>query len=580
MSTVLPQRAETTTRQVARRKRDLLLAGVIVVVIAALLLMLMQLVVLVVGSFRIGSLLLGDGFTVSHYGTIVRNPLFWEVTKNTFVVSLGTIFFMLLWSVPFAWLYARTDFRGNDMLLFVLTVRIAIPGFLAALAYRFLFNPTSGLVNVWLTGTFDLSSAPFNVYSLGWIAFLQGSTLASPAFFMMVPTFRAIDSSLEEAAAVSGVRRLTALRRILLPLSLPVIVATSIYYFVVAMEMFDYAAILGMPRRILVMSTWIYQLINVQDGRPRYSEASVVGVLFTLIAIALVFVYFYATRRADRFVVVTGKRGAQRTVHLGPRGRRLAWVGVIAFGLIEVIIPTLMLLWASLFPYLRPPSLAALSDASLSSYRIAMQELPPLLWNTAIVAVTVPTISVALALGLSWVVVRTRVPGRKAIEFVLMAAVGMPAIVGALAFLYFGLSIFRWVPIYTTVWIIVIAMATRYITWATRSLNSAFFQLHRELEESASVAGLRRGRAFVSIVAPIVWPAIAFSWFWIMLLSLRELTIPILLARRSTNVIATAIYGFDAAGSSNIAAALGVLLLMIIVVIVLVGRRLLNSRRI
>ena len=46
----------------------------------------------------------------------------------------------------------------------------------------------------------------------------------------------------------------------------------------------------------------------------------------------------------------------------------------------------------------------------------------------------------------------------------LLAAIAVPSIVSALGFLYFGLAVYRAIPIYTTVWLIVLAMSTRYLT--------------------------------------------------------------------------------------------------------------------
>jgi len=61
--------------------------------------------------------------------------------------------------------------------------------------------------------------------------------------------------------------------------------------------------------------------------------------------------------------------------------------------------------------------------------------------------------------------------------------------------MYFGLSIFRLLPIYTTVWIIVLAMSTRYLVWVPAPSNSSMMQIHRELEEACFISGVR-GPAF------------------------------------------------------------------------------------
>ena len=103
-------------------------------------------------------------------------------------------------------------------------------------------------------------------------------------------------------------------------------------------------------------------------------------------------------------------------------------------------------------------------------------------------------------------------------------------------------------------------------------------QLHRELEEACSVSGVGMGRAFISVVVPIIFPALLFSWFWIALLSLRELTIPILLARDNTQVLSTAIFGYKFGGSSSVAAAMGIILLAIVLVMVLIFQKVIGHK--
>ena len=80
------------------------------------------------------------------------------------------------------------------------------------------------------------------------------------------------------------------------------------------------------------------------------------------------------------------------------------------------MLPLLTLLWASLVPYLQPPSAAALSRLSLESYGFALRFLPGPLRNTALVMVVVATLSVVLSACVSWVVLRTRAPGRRLID--------------------------------------------------------------------------------------------------------------------------------------------------------------------
>jgi iron(III) transport system permease protein len=554
----------------------LTLVGIVSTIVVML--MLGQVLVLLLSSFRKELLLDPGKFTPANFAYIFGHPLFGQTIRNTLVLGVGTIGVMLLFAVPFAWLYTRTDLPRKDLLLTLLTVKIAIPSFLVAMGYIFLFNPTNGVGNQLVQDAFGLPAAPFDIYGIDWMIWLQGVALASPAFFMIVPTFQAIDAALEEAAWVSGIRRSTVLLRVMTPLAAPALIATGIYYFIIAVESFDYPSMLGLPVRTYVISTWLYQMIHESSDVPRYGEAAALGILTALGAVLLTLLYLWLTRQASRYVVVTGKRRQQQTTQLGPRGKIVAWLFILAYSLFGLFVPLGMLLWSSLLPYLQVPSIAALQTVTLAAYSEAFLMLPQLLQNTLTVMLVVPTISVIFAGCIAWVSTRTQLRGRRSLDLVVMISVAVPSIVGALAFLYLGLSIYQIVPLYTTIWLIILAMATRYTTWANRTISSAMLQIHRELEEVGSTSGLSRGRIFLSILLPTVGQALLFSWFWVALLSLRELTIPVMLARPENEVMATAIWGLNNSGNPSIASAMGIILVTIIGAMVMLFHRVAGGR--
>jgi iron(III) transport system permease protein len=533
-----------------------------------------------------------DGsLTLANFQAVLAHPLFAPVARNTLTLGAGTVAVMLLFAVPFAWLFARSDLPRKDLLLALITVNVAIPSFLVAIGYIFLFNPSNGLANQFARDAFGLTNAPFNIYSLGWMIVLQGAALAAPAFFMIVPCLQAIDVTLEEAAAASGVRRRATALRIVLPLAAPAILAACAYYFIIAIEMFDYASMLGMPARIFVASTWLYQMINGASGLPRYGEAAALGLLMAAGSLLVSLVYLWSIGKAARYAVVTGKRRRQQTLRLNAAAKIAAWAFILAYALFSFVLPVLTLLWASGQPFMQLPTPLALSRWSLEAYHEAFAQLPPLIYNNLVVMLAVPTISVALAACVAWAGARPlptlpRKRGRvgrglrRGLDLFVMMAIAVPSIVSALGFLYFGLAIYRAVPIYTTVWLIVLAMSTRYLTWANRTISSNLLQVHPEIEEACATSGVRRGPTFVSVLLPTIGRALLYSWFWLALLSLRELTIPIMLARPDTAVLATAIWSLNSAGNADVAAAMSMILVCITLVMVFLFHKVAGQREI
>lgn len=543
--------------------RDPMLLGVKTVVILAILLLAIP-----ITSLIWTSLVGDDGVTTANFEAVAAHPQFWPAMRNTLFVGVGTVVVMIFFTVPLAWIYTRTDLPRKNMMLALITINVAIPSFLVAMGYIFLLNPNNGVVNEIWRAIVGERQTPFNVYHLGWVILLQGVALSAPAFFMMVPTFEGIDSSLEEAAAANGVKRWRAAIHIVLPLASPAILAVAAYYFIIAVEMFDYAGMLATPARTYVAATLLYAFIHDGSGLPRYAEGAALGIIMAAMAMVLAITYLWCVRNADRYVVLTGKRKMQAPIKLTRSGRRWGWGFVTTYFLIGTGIPLLMLLWASGMPFLQVPSWQALQSWNFGAYQNVLPMVPGLLKNNIVLMLTVPTLGVAMAACMAWIGTRFKTRMRKGIDIAVMVAVAVPSIVGALGFLFFGLKVNSYVAIYGTIWLIALAMTARYLTWANRTVSGAMMQLHPELEEACEVSGIRRGRTFMSVVLPNVARSLFISWFWLALLSMRELTIPIMLSRRGTDVFSTAIWGLNSSGVTDEAAALSVILAGMILVLV------------
>ena len=78
----------------------------------------------------------------------------------------------------------------------------------------------------------------------------------------------------------------------------------------------------------------------------------------------------------------------------------------------------------------------------------------------------------------------------------------------ALVFLYLSIP----VPIYGTLWILLIAFVTKYMPWATRNTNAALLQIHKELEEASEVSGASWLQTFRRVLAPL-WSLRSYPGF-------------------------------------------------------------------
>ncbi|MCY4551436.1 MAG: iron ABC transporter permease [Defluviicoccus sp.] len=524
----------------------------------------------VVGSFSIE----GDigTFTLANYADMLADDELLPVLVRTIVLGLGSIVFMMAFSFPFAWLITRTDFPWKGALFTLLTAKLAIPGFITAMSYVWLFNPTSGLVNKMLGATGVDGAAAFDIYQLSWVCFLQGVVLTPACVFMMLPAFRNMDASLEEAAWVSGVSRARTIRRVVLPLLAPGVLAAALFFFVISIEIFDIVGLIGLPGGVDVLVIWIYDAMHPMIGLPNFGLAGAIGMmLFLLCGIAIAF-YVRMLRQADRYAVVGGKGRRFSPQPLG-RWRWVAGAYVGFWVLLAVVVPVITLVWVALVPYLQAFSIAAMSTMTLVSFVDAIDYMMGPLRNTLIIMAGAIVVSIVLATSISWVVTRSRSPAARWSDALVFLAPAVPTMVAGVAFQFLGISIYHWIPLYGTIWLIAIAMGTRMLAYCTRTMNASSLQIRFELDEAARASGVSQLVAFRRVFLPIMAPALFYAALMSGMLAARDLTLPLIMSAGKTHTISTLIFDLQTNGDQNAAGAIAIYMIVLLAVLAVFAHR-------
>jgi iron(III) transport system permease protein len=197
--------------------------------------------------------------------------------------------------------------------------------------------------------------------------------------------------------------------------------------------------------------------------------------------------------------------------------------------IVVLLIPLLTLLWASLLPFYTVPSVAALARVSIKNY-LSIMHSPGIIeaaMNTAIAATVTPTVTLAIATLVAWRSIRHSSWRSQLPDFLSFVILGTPSVVIGLAFMFLYLSLP--VPIYGTLWIIIIAFVTRFLTYGTRTMKTAFIQIHPELEEASSMSGVGWWHTLRRIILPLVWSSFLRGWLWVFVMSVREVTLALML---------------------------------------------------
>lgn len=501
--------------------------------------------------------------TLANFVTAYTDSTLAGVIWNTVLFAAGTTFVTLLFAVPLVWLVNRTDMPGKEAVLTMTIASLLVPVFLGAMGWMLLLSPEIGLANLAAKAIFGLREPPFSIYNVAGMAWVQGISLVPGSFFMLSAAVAAMDPALEEASQTSGVGRVRTLLRINLPLSWPAIMAAMVYVFMLAVSLFEVPAIIGWQARIFTLSSLIYFAVAPQTGLPSYGLAGAYSVMMIVLGLLLAFCYFRIIRRGRKYAVVTGRGYRPRLSKLGP-WKAPAVAFAVFYGVVALVVPVVCLLWVSLLQRIEVPSLEAFSHLTLANYADIPQYvgLQPFM-NTAILLLTAPTLAIILSLLVSWVVIRQRFLLRGTLDTLAFLPHAVPHIVFAAALAFLALVYRRYIPIYGSLSIIILAHAIAYLAYGSRTLNSAMIQLHHELEESGRVCGSSGLRVLRRIVVPLIAGAVFNAWLFICLLSYREVTMALLLRSSTNTVLSVLVWNLWNTGKTTEVGALGVLLMAV-----------------
>ncbi len=562
-----PKRRPRRERRTARSLVTLamvLLVGYLVVV---------PLVILLYSSFKASATELPfevPGFSLDNYLAAFSSSRLGEVTLNTGIYVVGALAVALILSVCLAYLFERTDIPGRSFLAPLALAPMAVPVTVMAIAWALVANPANGPLAVLIRQAFGVS---VDVYSLPGMILVMGIFGVPSMYLMIAPAFARLNPELEEAAATVGAPLWRRLRLIVFPLITPALSAAAMLLVVVALEGFAIPAILGLPNKIFVYSSFIQYSLQPPSGMANYGQASTYGVIILALSLVMLMVYRRRIRDTHRFRVVVGKGYRQSRVSLG-RWRTPIFVVVSVYMFVGIVLPILALLWTSLSPHARPFSWSGLQSMTLGNYGgiLSSPAIGTITLNTAEVVLVTAAVTTALSIWIAVAAVRKQFRGSTVLFETTFLIFGVPSVVlgAAVLFLYLYVPI----PIYGTVWIIVVALVTRFLPRGSRMVHAALLQLDDGLIEAARVTGAGPMTVTRTILLPLLRPALWKCFLWVFAHALGELPIALLLTGSDNRTLVVLLWDtFTSSVDYPEASALGVIILMISTVAVWVVNR-------
>lgn len=509
-----------------------------------------------------------SGLTLENFKVLSSHQSMVALTNSLVVATSSSVLAMFIGGT-LAFLAARTNIWGKAIIYFIGIAPMFLPSLVGALAWSLLAGPATGYLNL-LTRGIGLGNL-FNVYTMPGLVFVLALYYAPYAFLLIHGAMALMNPDLEEAASVHGGSLGKILSTVTFPLVTPAILGSGVLIFALTMENFPVAQMIGTPGQIETLPTFIYRLMNSAPARG--NEAAAVAVVLTIVLIAVTAIQQRVVMKRN-FTTVSGKGMKPRMMDIGKlRGVGLTFA-VVYFAL-AIVLPVVALLLASLqsSPYVS--NLGQLFGEDALSFWSLFQTLQSATFldaarNSVLVAVCVAVLGAALAFYLSYLVYRTKTPGRKSLEFVAMLPLAIPAIVMGLGLLWTWLVLP--LPVYGTIVVLIIAFIAIYLPQGYRGMSASILQVDKDLEDSAVLLGSTRARAVTYVTLPLMKTGVMSTVLLLLMLAMRELSAALFLFTSNTRLLAIVVFDNYDNGALRSAASTSLLYILVILALVVIAK--------
>lgn len=502
-------------------------------VAAGVLTFLVMFLLVPVGTVFYAAFVDGNGnVTLSHFSAFFDNSLFRESFFNSLYVAVMSVVLSSIIAVPLAYFTVRFEFRGAAIIQTLGVLPLVMPPFVGAVAMQLIFGK-NGSINLLLDQWFGFRLPIMEgLFAVIWVESLH----YFPFILMnLLVALRNIDGAMEEAALNLGARGWRLFRRVIFPLALPGYVAGASLVFVKVFDDLGTPLVLGVTNMLAPQAYLRITSVGLDDP-----TGYVIAVMMIGFSILAMWMASLTLRGRDYATLQKGGTsiGKRRLSNLETAA---AYV-VVLFVLAVVLSPHVGVL---LLSFAQVWSFSVLPDAfTIDHYAAVLTESRFMIGNTLLYCGLAAAIDVVIGVAIAYLMLRTRLPGRRWLDFISTSALAVPGLVLGIGYLRtfnnVEVPIFG-VPVVTTWVLIMIALAVRRLPYAVRSCVAALQQLHESMEEAAESLGATKARTLRRVVVPLMAGGILAGFVTSFVTAAVELSATLLLVTRESQ--ATMAYG-------------------------------------
>lgn len=496
--------------------------------------------------------------TLVNFIDFFQTDIFIRSFWNSFYVSAMSVVLATLFALPLAYLTSRFEFRGAVIIQTLGVIPLIMPPFIGAVAMQLLFG-RNGTVNLLLDQHFGFK-IPF-MEGLNGVIFVQSIHYFPFILINLSAALRNIDRAMEEAAQNLGASGFRLFRKVVFPLAMPGYIAGASLVFIKVFD--DLATPLLLNVKQMLAPQAYLRITSAGLGDPMGYVISVVLVACSLLAL---WVSALAMKGKDYATVQRGGGGLSKR-------RMRPWETVLAYAVIGIILLLVLAphIGLTLLSFATVWSFSPLPDGyTLAHYQTVMVESNQYIRNTLVYASMAGLIDVVLGTAIAYLVLRTKLVGRRWLDYGAMAALAVPGVVLGIGYLrtFYDIEVpFMEGQSLATFWLVlVIALAVRRLPYALRACTAALQQVSASLEEAAENLGAGKLRTVLRIVVPLMSGGIMAGFITSFATAAVELSATMMLVQSTEDApLAYGLYVFmQSAAGRGPGAALGVIAVLLV----------------
>lgn len=524
-----------------RVARDPLLLAVGVLTLASLILF----VVYPILSVAIQSLKTDSGYSFKTYGEVLASAYLRKAFWNSLRMSALTALAGTLVGFVFAFAVTRANVPLKKFLNAVAIIPIVSPPFIGALAIIMLFG-NNGLITWNL-----LRIQNFPIYGFNGLFLAQVVTFFPVSYMTLKGVLESMNPVLEDAALNLGGSRLKVFLKVTLPLAFPGIASSILLLFVETLADFGNPLILA-GSKFPILSVQAYLEIVGMYDLPKGAALSVFLLAPSLIA-------FYCQRalvRRKKYTTVTGKPQASSGKIVSPGARIALFAFCLAAALVvgliylSILIGSLAKVWG--YDH----------HLTFDHYKFVFGVGFKAVRDTLMIAGIATPIAGLFGMVIAFLVVRTKVPGRKLIGAMSILSFAVPGTVIGIGYIL----AFNHKPLALTgtLSILLLNFVFRYIPVGIESGTAILQQIDPSIEEAAADLGADARRTFSKITLPMIVPAFFSGLVFAFVRAMTAVSAAIFLVSSRWNLMTVHIMSQVESGNLGAAAAYSVILVAIV----------------